>query len=270
MRHMISPLDLEWDELLVYHQLYLRSDFSTGITKYTDRQIENSLKGAKIGRKRIRRILSQFIDDGLFIEIAKGIKGNNSKPAIGKLVKIKDILGTLNEPNTNLKGTLEIVENTKYKDNKEPNTNLKGTLGDPLIKEKGIKNNIYSDKASKKEVMYKDIFDYWVKHSVLKQHRNLTENMRKAINKALKTYKQEDVKMAIDNYSKVLESDFYYSHRFTLENFFKQSNGAKQFLEGDKDEEEFTKYDEYLEYKLKEQSKEQQTQSISGIEEYKY
>lgn len=141
---MVSPLDLEWDELLVYHQLYLRSDFSTGITEYTDRQIEDSLRGAKIGRKRIRRILNKFIDGGLFIEIAKGKKGNNPKPAVGKLVKIKDVIGTLNEPSKNLERTLEIIENTNIEYNREPSKNLEGTLNAPLIKEKGIKNNIYS------------------------------------------------------------------------------------------------------------------------------
>ncbi len=102
MRHMVSPLDLEWDELLVYHQLYLRSDFNTGVTEYTDRQIEDSLRKAKIGRSRIKTILKKFIRDGLFIEIAKGKRGNNPKPAIGKLVKIKDIIQSLNKPNADL------------------------------------------------------------------------------------------------------------------------------------------------------------------------
>ncbi|CEP94657.1 phage protein [[Clostridium] sordellii] len=188
MRHMISPLDLEWDELLVYHQLYLRSDFSTGITEYTDRQIEDSLKKAKIGRKRIRRILNKFIDDGLFVEIAKGIKGKNPKPAIGKLVKIKDILGTLKEPNTNLKGTLKGIENTKDKDNNEPNTNLKGTLDDPLIKEKRIKNNIYSEIAERFNSTCNRL------PKVIK----ITDKRKKSIDSRIKEYNQETIYKVFD------------------------------------------------------------------------
>ena len=140
---MIAPLELEWDELLVYHQLYLRCDLSTMIVRYTDRQIEESLRKAKVGRKRIRAILKKFVECGLFVEISKGTRGKNSKPAVGKIVKIKDILGTLNEPNKNLKGTLKTIENTTVYEDSEPNKNLKGTLNAPLIKEKE-KENIYS------------------------------------------------------------------------------------------------------------------------------
>ena len=124
MRHMISPLDLEWDELLVYHQLYLRSEFTTGITKYTDRQIEDSLRKAKVGRTRIKTILKKFIEDGLFVGISEGIKGKNPKPAIGRLVKMKEISQTLIEPNTNLKQTLEDIDITKVDAITKPNTNL--------------------------------------------------------------------------------------------------------------------------------------------------
>ncbi len=144
MRHMVSLLDLEWDELLVYHQLYLRSDFSTGITEYTDRQIEESLYKAKVGRTRIRTILKKFVRDGLFIEISKGKRGNNSAPAIGKLIKIKDIEKTLYKPNIAPNQTLEGIENSNIKGNCEPNANLNQTLFNPLIKEKGIKNSIHS------------------------------------------------------------------------------------------------------------------------------
>nr|WP_313403076.1 hypothetical protein [Clostridioides difficile] len=140
MRYMFSPLDMSPEELLVYHQLYLRSDLETMIVKYTDRQIEESLKDFKVGRKKIKTILKKFVDEGLFVEISMGVKGKNPKPATGKLVSIKAILGTLNEPKKNLKGTLETVENSNVYNVEEPKTNLEGTLDAPLIKEQGIRN----------------------------------------------------------------------------------------------------------------------------------
>lgn len=241
LRHMISPLDLEWDELLVYHQLYLRSDFTTGITEYTDRQIEESLRKAKVGRKRIRTILKKFVDGGLFIEISEGVRGKNSKPAVGKIVKMKDILGTLIEPNTNLKGTLKTIENTTTYEDNEPNTNLKGILIDPLIKE-----------TKNKEEIYIDIFDFWNSKSGV-DHKELKTPMINAINKALKKYKSVGViKQAINNYDEILKSNYYYSHKFTLEKFLKQSNGISEFLE------EGSVYENYLEFKKQKQQIQEQ------------
>lgn len=156
---MIAPLELEWDELLVYHQLYLRCDLSTMIVRYTDRQIEDSLKGAKIGRTRIRNILDRFIENGLFVEIAKGTKGRKSIPAIGKLIKINEISQALNEPKTNLKQSLDT----------------------PLIKDKRIKKDIYSEIVERFNSTCTGL------SKVIK----ITDKRKKTINARLKEYKND-------------------------------------------------------------------------------
>lgn len=76
-------------------------------------------------------------------------------------------------------------------------------------------NNIYSHFNSKNII----------------QHRKLNEQISKTIAKALKEYSEEEIIQAIDNYAKVLNSNYYYNHKWTLEKFLKQKNGLQEFLE---------------------------------------
>ncbi|GAA0236954.1 hypothetical protein [Metaclostridioides mangenotii] len=190
---MISPLDLDWDELLVYHQLYLKADFKTGITEYTDRQIEHSLREAKIGRTRIKSIINKFKQHGIFIEISKGIRGKKSKPAVGKLVKISEIEQSLIEPNVNLKRTLEGVDNRVINNSCKPNTTPIQPLFDPLIKEKGIKNNINSASSE----------------SLWKLYPNKKGKVRamKKIPKLLEDYGFEKLEKCISRYKAEVETE---------------------------------------------------------------
>lgn len=78
-------------------------------------------------------------------------------------------------------------------------------------------NNIYS------------IFDYWNSKLII-VHKKITPNIKKAIEKALKQYEEEEIKKAIDSYKTVLDDeDFYYKHKWSLEKFLKQNNGISRF-----------------------------------------
>ena len=158
MRYMTSPLDISPDELLVYQQLYLRADFETWIVKYTDRQISGSLTKYGIGRAKVKSILEKFVDMGLFIKIQDGVRGNGSKPAVGRLVRVYD-LPTQCEPNANLMPTNKTIENTGVEDDYQPNTNLKPTQCNPLIKEQRTKNKYIFVETSNEYRLAKYLFD---------------------------------------------------------------------------------------------------------------
>lgn len=65
-------------------------------------------------------------------------------------------------------------------------------------------------------------------------HRQLNSKISNAINKALKDYTHEEIISAIDNYSEIFHSDFYYEHKWSLDKFLKQDNGISRFTdEGD-------------------------------------
>ncbi|WP_207669824.1 hypothetical protein [Paraclostridium sordellii] len=235
---MISPLDLEWDELLVYHQLYLRCDFSNMIVRYTDRQIEESLRKARIGRTRIKTILSKFRDSGLFVEISKGTRGKNSIPAIGKLIKIKEIEQTLIKPNINLNQTNKNIENSDIEGGCKPNTNPNQPLFNPLIKEKGIKNNIYSASS---EALWK-----------LYPNKQNKARAMKEIPKLISKYGYEQIEQCIKRYIDYVEEE--------RRNGFKslKYQAGSTFFNGT--------YVDYLDENFQEKSKKQQSNSL---EEFK-
>lgn len=65
-------------------------------------------------------------------------------------------------------------------------------------------------------------------------HRQLNSKISNAINKALKDYTHEEIISAIDHYSEIFHSDFYYEHKWSLDKFLKQDNGISRFTdEGD-------------------------------------
>lgn len=92
-------------------------------------------------------------------------------------------------------------------------------------REKSKNNNIYSIS----DLAFTKIFDLWNSKNIIK-HKKVTDSMVRAYKKALKTYTDNEIVEAIENYNKCLNDDnFYYSHKFTLENFLKQSNGMSKF-----------------------------------------
>ena len=74
-----------------------------------------------------------------------------------------------------------------------------------------------------KEYIY-ILFDYWNEKEIIK-HRKKTQAMESHINARLQEYSVDELKKAIDNYSLVLKSnDYYWTHKWTLQDFMKPSN----------------------------------------------
>ena len=88
-----------------------------------------------------------------------------------------------------------------------------------MIKDTNIKNtNIYT------------IFEYWNSKISLINHKTFTDKAKTKVTIALKTYSQELIQQAIDNYAEVLVSPgkFYWTHRWTLADFCQR--GIDKFL----------------------------------------
>lgn len=90
-----------------------------------------------------------------------------------------------------------------------------------------------------------NIFHHWNELNII-QHRELTTGIRKQIDKVLKEYSVEQIKIAISHYAEALHSDYEYcSYKWSLEKFLKQDNCLKDFLD------DGSKWINYLEYKNK-------------------
>lgn len=121
-----------------------------------------------------------------------------------------------------------------------------------------LKENIIKEKnqpfTSKIPQELQELFDYWNSKGIV-VHRTINEKMVQLLKKALDLYGQAQIKQAIENYSIVLnDSTYYFSTRWTIGDFVKQTNALPDFLpEGIK----WINYQEYLKKskKVREQDK---------------
>jgi predicted phage replisome organizer len=75
------------------------------------------------------------------------------------------------------------------------------------------------------------IFDYWNAKNIIK-HRELTEDIKKAVEKALKTYKADEIKIYIDRYAKVIGDKTYFWHyKWSLKDFLSRKDGISSFTD---------------------------------------
>lgn len=76
-----------------------------------------------------------------------------------------------------------------------------------------------------------NIFNYWNDKNIIK-HRELTEDISKAIEKALKTYKEEEIKTYIDRYAKVIgDKDYFWHYKWSLKDFLTRKDGISSFTD---------------------------------------
>ena len=119
--------------------------------------------------------------------------------------------------------------------NQAPNKN-KEYKNDKNVKNK--EKDVYTPSAEARE-----LFDHWNEQKIV-VHRELTEEMAKAIEKALRQYGGNRCGEAIDLYSDAYyDEGFYYNHKWTLAKFMTQSNGMKDWLE---DGQRYVEYNDYL------------------------
>ena len=117
-----------------------------------------------------------------------------------------------------------ILQNCEMDVTKLSNASSKIVEPIPDINKQIINTNI---KENTKE---KEIFDFWNSQHI-QTHQKLTNEMQKAIDKALKTYSMDEIKTAIERYGTIYNSNYYFKYKWDLEKFLKQKNAMPDFLD---------------------------------------
>ncbi|MDQ0150674.1 helix-turn-helix domain-containing protein [Eubacterium multiforme] len=107
----------------------------------------------------------------------------------------------------------------------------KGLSNLDLLKE--LEKNLKSKKKEIKEDCSKDIktiFNCWNSKGIIK-HKTLSPVIKKAIEKVLKNYKLDEIVQAINTYSEILNSQFYFNYKWSLSDFLNRKNGISTFME---------------------------------------
>lgn len=103
-------------------------------------------------------------------------------------------------------------------------------------KNNNIKENIKESEKNELQEIVEDtpcneILNYWNSKDIVK-HRSLTQEMSKAIQKALQLGTAQDIKDAIDRYDYVLKDEtYFYKYKWTLTEFLTRKNGWQDFLD---------------------------------------
>lgn len=80
-------------------------------------------------------------------------------------------------------------------------------------------------------ILISNIFNYWNSSSIW-VHRELTDDIDKAIRKALKKHTEEEIKTCIDRYATVFKDESYFwGYKWSLKTFLTQSNGISCFTD---------------------------------------
>lgn len=156
------------------------------------------------------------------------------------------------------KKRLEQKEKLLVVNNRTTDSTMVGILDKEDKDKEVLKENIIKEKnqpfTSKIPQELQELFDYWNSKGIV-VHRTINEKMVQLLKKALDLYGQAQIKQAIENYSIVLnDSTYYFSTRWTIGDFVKQTNALPDFLpEGIK----WINYQEYLKKskKVREQDK---------------
>ena len=180
-----------------------------------------------LSRKKVQTIMKWFEEKGIIECIKKSTKkGLYSVYAYTSVYYSEEEIGEKKDTDldTNLDTNLSSISNG-LKVIKDTNLDTDLDTSKKENEKEKVKSNIYSFSDS----TFTEIFNLWNSKNIIK-HKKVTENMVKAYKKALKTYTDNEIIEAIENYNKCLNDDnFYYSHKFTLEDFLKKSNGMSKF-----------------------------------------
>jgi len=107
-------------------------------------------------------------------------------------------------------------------------------------------NNI--NKNDKELNKYTVVFEHWNSKKII-VHKNLNADIKKSIDKALKTYSEKEILDLIDRYHEVLVSDYFFSYKWSLKDFLSRKDGISSFTD------EGSKWCDYLSRNIKTKSK---------------
>lgn len=190
------------------------------------------------GESSIRTILKELEDNNYLVR-------NRIRDDKGHLIDCEYVI--YEEPSSAQQGNLPRLENP-HVDNQHvenPHVDNQGQLSNnnKLTTNKVNIKEVITNLKEKENIKEKEnekviptqaleIFKHWNSKSII-VHKELNDNLLKEINKALKDYDIETIKLAIDRYDIMLKdkSYKYCTYQWSLKDFLKQKNAMPDFLD---------------------------------------
>lgn len=109
----------------------------------------------------------------------------------------------------------------------------------------------------------KEVFEYWNSKNIIK-HKAMSDEIKKAIEKSLKVHSKDEIVQAIETYGEILNSDFYFNHKWSLRDFLSRKNGISTFTEEGSNKSNYEEWKKGLRSKNKVVSKERKEIKLRG------
>ena len=137
----------------------------------------------------------------------------------------------------------------------------KNLVGIDLLQE--LERNLKASKKEKCSDEVKEIFEYWNLKNIIK-HKAMSDEIKKAIEKSLKVHSKDEIVQAIETYSEILNSDFYFNHKWSLRDFLNRKNGISTFKEEGSNKSNYEEWKKGLKLKDKVGSKDKKEIKLRG------
>lgn len=79
-------------------------------------------------------------------------------------------------------------------------------------------------------IKYINIYNHWNSKKII-VHKYLNKEIEQTIEKALKKYSENEIADAIDIYTEILDSSFYFNYKWSLNEFLNRKNGISTFMD---------------------------------------
>lgn len=131
--------------------------------------------------------------------------------------------------------------NLPYTENpftEKPFTENQGQSNTYILSNNKNKNNksTYTKKIKKQTIKeFSDvvlrIYEFWNEKKII-PHKALTKEMNSAVEKALKSYSEEEIKTYIDRYARVIgDKDYFWHYKWSLRDFLTRKDGISSFTD---------------------------------------
>lgn len=165
-------------------------------------------------KQMVRAIKELTSESIVIIQIEKGKKGVSSKYYLARFQEQKK------------------EQNREQKQEQKESNNINELQGieEQNGEQKQEQKTIHSSQYNNLNIISNNIYSHWNSKKII-VHKSLTKDIGKAIENALKKYSESEIVQAINTYSEILESNFYFNYKWSLVDFLNRKNGISTFME---------------------------------------
>jgi DNA-binding PadR family transcriptional regulator len=211
------------DEAILFGSLCGYHTMFNGVEEFYCEQ-ERIMEDTCLSEYRLQNALRNLKNEGLVNVVKKGMPAKNYYKLNEE--KLMEVLHVTSDPKIRVTGDLNFNTTSDPKiDTTINNNNNNNNINNNNL-------NIYNDdsKQTDEQIIEHPILTYWNQKNIIVHKPSAKINA--TIKKALKTFTEEQIKLYIDRYVKMVnDPNYYFDYKWTLEEFLTRKKGISDFAD---------------------------------------